>query len=69
MSKLDLEDLTEEQEDLLRAILLERFTYFNYKIIEGILLKLKACSEKDVERIQHDINYYTNLKCLLNQIL
>lgn len=60
---------SKEEVEILRSSLLERSTYYGYKITNCRINKLKAPDEKTSEKIQKEIDFYTNYKDCLNKWL
>ena len=56
---------SKEEVEILRSALLERYTYYGYKIANSKINKLKAKYEMSANEIQHSIDFYEKYrKCL-----
>lgn len=60
---------SKEEVEILRSSLLERYTYYGYKIANSKISKLKAPDEKSADKIQKEIDFYSKYKDCLNKWL
>lgn len=60
---------SKEEVAILRSSLLDRYTYYGYKISNLKISKLKAPDEKSADKIQKEIDFYSKYKDCLNKWL
>lgn len=60
---------SKEEIEILRSSLLERYTYYGYKIANSKISKLKAKDEITANKIQNNIDFYSKYKDCLNKWL
>lgn len=70
MGKEQIETIfSKEEVEILMSSLLERYTYYGYKIANARVNKLKAKDESTANKIQNDIDFYTKYKKCLDKWL
>lgn len=60
---------SKEEIEILKSSLLERYTYYGYKIASLKISKLKAPDEKSFDKIQKEIDFYSKYKDCLDKWL
>ena len=63
------QSFTKEETEILKTSLLERLTYYDYKIVKLKIEKMKAPTEALADKIQHEIDYYYKNRAAISKWL
>lgn len=66
--EIDFSGFTEEEIEVLRCILLERFTYYGMRISEDKISRLKATDETIAQICLNSISFNEKRKCIVGKL-